>query len=773
MPAPLYARYVPPKSAKVSIPKSLSLPKPETAPATEPKPAADNSKKRRRTIDQDHSEADLLKTLHSKDDEIVTEAPKPKKEKVKKRKRDTVTEQTANGNNEVVLKKHKSVLAKFEKSSKVAEAIRNDPEAALKNELKVEVAPEELHDLIPLPQPEPVPEAPYQPTFSDLPSWLAEPIMVPSDKHTPFRDLGIDAGFVEKLAKKGHNNALAVQSQLVPMLRPGLEQHLGDLCVLAKTGSGKTLAYLLPMIESMKNRTVTKLSVVVVVPTRMLVNQVRAVADELCAGTRLKVGTAIGDVPLPTERKTLVKLSGRYNPERAKELHEKANEQLRTGFVERGGTLDDLMSMLPGHIPHYESKIDVLICTPGRLVEHIQSTTGFLLRDVQWVVFDEADQLLDQNFQDWANVLMDSLHGDTPEDFMDARESLCKKKGWLSPKTPTKVVLSATMTNDLTKLAALRLLRPKLVAVQDETPGQQTTEVSFELPSTLEEFAMPVGDGSDKPLYLLYLLQTKLLSSGRGGSETESKRRDVSDSDSETDSDSDASSSESEEDEDEDVESSTSGSDSESDSSLDDSDDDSHAESRELQKLPNQSNAKQTSEDKLTNKRVLIFTKSNENAARLSHLLSSMYPPLKSKVGALTKAASSDKSKRLLKAFCDGKIQILIASDRASRGLDIPDLAHVVNYDIPHQITSYVHRVGRTARAEKQGQAWTLFTNSEARWFWNEIARGNAIKRGSRKVERVKPDSKAVSDERREAYEAALEELQEAVEGDYNRPKKG
>jgi ATP-dependent RNA helicase DDX51/DBP6 len=763
MPAPLYARYVPPKAAKpklkespVPLPPNMSPPPKSIVPlpVSLTESPVDKRKKRKRTIEQPYPVEEPVQEVNIKSEDAVVKASKPKKEKAKKRKRDIEQpEQAEEESNDTVSKKHKAVLSKFERSSKFAEVIRSEGGATSEKQSEDNTAKEELHDLVPLPQPTPVPEAPYQPTFSDLPPWLAKPIVVPSDRHTPFHELGVDAKLIAKLEKKGYHNALAVQSQIIPMLRPGLEQHLGDLCVLAKTGSGKTMAYLLPMIESMKDRDVTKLSVIIVVPTRILVNQARAVADELCVGTKLKVGVAIGDVSLATERKALVNVRGRFDLERAKELHDKANEQMKTGFVERGGILDDLMTMLPGHVSTYESKVDILICTPGRLVEHIESTTGFLLRDVQWVVFDEADQLLDHGFHDWANTFMDALHGDTPPDFMNAREKCCMLKRRPVPRSITKVILSATLTKDLTKVHTLRLQRPKLVVVQDETSAEDKAagadDVSYELPSTLHEFAVPVGDGLNKPLYLLYLLQKKIL--------WESNLHPAVKTESESDSSSDS-----------DLDESTSSSDSDSSSGED-------VEASYLTlKHPHEKTKKLSppnEKESVSNKRVLVFTKSNENAARLARVLSLLDPTLANQVAPLTKTATSKKSKKLLKLFSEGNLPVLVASDRASRGLDIPDLTHVINYDIPHDVTSYVHRVGRTARAEKQGEALTLFTTTEAHWFFHEIAGGNTIKRGTRVVERVKLDKQAVLDGKEEAYQAALASLQDEVQGDTAKAK--
>lgn len=575
-----------------------------------------------------------------------------------------------------------------------------------------------------MPQPAPIPEAAFEPTFSTLPPWLSQPTTVESSKSLPFTELCVDAQFVKRLEQQGFKDALAVQTALLPMLHPGFEQHLGDICVSAKTGSGKTLAYLLPIIEALKHRAAPILSAVVVVPSRQLVNQALQVAEDLCAGTKIKVGTALGNTAFASEQKQLVKLRAQYDPKEAKELHERASQQLRTGFVEKSGIIDDLMGMPLDHVPRYDSGVDILICTPGRLVEHIEHTTGFLLNSVRWLVIDEADQLLNQNFQGWASVLMDALHGETPTDFMNAQERLYKRERdansiWSAVlparRQLTKVVLSATMEKDLTKLGTLRLKRPKLVVVQDETNEIQPLENDenvFELPSTLDEFAVHVGDGSNKPLHLLHVLLTYVFE-GIDASNTRAMQQ--------------------------------------ADSSAEDgsSDDD--------EKVTRISNHQS---------RVLIFTKSTENASRLSHLLSVLEPAFKNYLRTMTRALTAEASRKLLKSFGSGDVKILIASDAASRGLDIPDITHVINYDIPTSITSYIHRVGRTARAGKYGQAWTLFTKTEAAWFLKQVTKGDTVKRGTKKVKRMEwKESAVTADGRKKAYRAALAELEGAVKG--------
>ena len=701
MPAPLFKRFAPP-SAPVKKQPSPAPVRNEVIEASSP------------TAPTTHA---VTNSIHAPVEEaIALDSPKPSK-KPKKRKREA---DVANDQDEEVSKKHKNIFSKFEKAAKLAEARNQQGEDETTDEAKEQ---EVLHDLEPMPQPAPIPEPVYEPTFSTLPPWLAQPTTVEASKTVPFTELGVDPFFAKTLQKQGFKDALAVQTALLPMLHAGFDQHLGDICVSAKTGSGKTLAYLLPIIEQLKDRTVPVLSAIVVVPSRQLVNQALQVAEELCAGTKIKVGTALGNVAFATEQKQLIKLRPQYDPRRARELNEKASRQYQTGSTERGGLYEDLKNMPLDHVPQYDSSVDILICTPGRLVEHIENTTGFLLNSVRWLVIDEADQLLNQNFQGWANVLMDALHGETPLDLMNAQERIQRRERdansiWSvalpARRQLTKVVLSATMERDVTKLGTLRLKRPKLVVVQDEAAEVQTLDHEddvFELPSTLEEFAVHVGDGSNKPLHLLYVLLNYVFPGSQTASESLSES---SSSDSSSDSDSDS-----------------------GDASV----------------------SQQTG-------RVLIFTKSTESASRLSHLLSVLMPNFKNYIKTMTRALTADASRKLLKSFSSGATKILIASDAASRGLDIPDISHVINYDLPTSITSYVHRVGRTARAGKAGEAWTLFTKTEAAWFLKQVAKGDRIKRGSKKVKRMEwKESTVTAGGRKKAYRTALKQLENAVTG--------
>lgn len=629
---------------------------------------------------------------------------------------------------------------------------------------------------MPLPQPESIPEGPYEPKFSSLPSWLTDPVTAPTNATKPFDELNIDPRLVRHLKSKGYNEAFAVQSAVLPLLLPGAPARVADVCVSAATGSGKTLAYLLPMIENMRHRVVTKLRGIVVVPTRELVSQVRDAAELCAVGSGLKIGTAMGNHAFSAEQDMLVKKGKKYDLEAWRKLYAKAEDWLLDGWSQDSDHAEDVLDLLPGHIPQYESKVDILICTPGRLVEHVQNTKGFHLDDVDWLVIDEADRLLDQSFQGWAETVMKALEKEKTFEDMSARERIFSSM-WYAPqkRLVKKVILSATMTRDLNKLSALKLRRPTLVIAEgtEGSGGQIAQGEVYDMPSTLDECTIPVGDGSQKPLFLLHLLQTQILWDFEAPAVQNSAQMDDRAGSESSDSSSDTDSSSGSSDDSSSVSSESEDSDSDVSESEEDSSDSESSASSESASLASGAVGEETAAASATEtsniaaepvSNVLIFTHNNENANRLSRLLSLLCPSYDGVIGTLTKSSTTAASRKILRAFRANKIRILIASDRASRGLDLPNLAHIVNYDIPTSVTSYVHRAGRTARAGAYGVAWTFLTKSEAGWFWNVVARGEGIRRGGRKVNRMKLED-AVTQERTSEYERALEMLKEEVRG--------
>jgi ATP-dependent RNA helicase DDX5/DBP2 len=108
--------------------------------------------------------------------------------------------------------------------------------------------------------------------------------------------------------------------------------------------------------------------------------------------------------------------------------------------------------------------------------------------------------------------------------------------------------------------------------------------------------------------------------------------------------------------------------------------------------------------------KVIMFTETKRGADDLSHELR--------RIGCHAAAIHGDKDQRerdhALANFRSGRISVLIATDVASRGLDVKDIGYVVNYDFPTQIEDYIHRIGRTGRAGATGTAYTFFTQKNA-----------------------------------------------------------
>jgi ATP-dependent RNA helicase RhlE len=112
-------------------------------------------------------------------------------------------------------------------------------------------------------------------------------------------------------------------------------------------------------------------------------------------------------------------------------------------------------------------------------------------------------------------------------------------------------------------------------------------------------------------------------------------------------------------------------------------------------------------------KQVLIFCRTKAEAEEVAQDFESR--------GLKSESIHSDKTHgargRALESFKEGKVRVLVATDLAARGLDIDNLPYVVNYDVPHIPTDYIHRIGRTGRAGNDGEAITLLSSEEAHNF--------------------------------------------------------
>jgi ATP-dependent RNA helicase RhlE len=108
--------------------------------------------------------------------------------------------------------------------------------------------------------------------------------------------------------------------------------------------------------------------------------------------------------------------------------------------------------------------------------------------------------------------------------------------------------------------------------------------------------------------------------------------------------------------------------------------------------------------------RVLIFTRTKRRARFLARDLEK----LRYRVSALQGNMSQNRRQQAINGFRNGKFDILVATDIAARGIDVSEISHVINYDMPDTVDAYTHRIGRTGRVERSGEAFTLAVPDDA-----------------------------------------------------------
>src|SRR6202041_3639059 len=110
---------------------------------------------------------------------------------------------------------------------------------------------------------------------------------------------------------------------------------------------------------------------------------------------------------------------------------------------------------------------------------------------------------------------------------------------------------------------------------------------------------------------------------------------------------------------------------------------------------------------------VIVFCRTKHRADRIAGLLKR-----NNHAGAVLHSNRPQREREdALKGFRNGRFEVLVATDIAARGLDIADVSHVINYDVPQHPEDYVHRIGRTGRAQKVGDAFTLVTIEELEYL--------------------------------------------------------
>lgn len=342
-----------------------------------------------------------------------------------------------------------------------------------------------------------------------------------------FEELGVSPKLSAKLTESKIDTPTPIQEEAIPIILKGR-----DVLGLAQTGTGKTLAFGLPIIHNLIKigtkpdpKTVRAL---ILAPTRELAKQIQDNLKMFQGGGHLKINMVVGGLSMNTQRKAL----------------------------ERG--------------------TDILVATPGRLIDLLEQR-AVTLADAEYLVLDEADQMLDMGF----------IH---------ALRQIAK----LLPEKRQTLLFSATMPKLMEELAATYLDHPRKVQVA------------------------PPGKTADKITQSVHFV-------------AKAAKNDL------------------------------------------------------LEELL----------DKHRDELALVFSRTKHGAEKLKKLLE--------KKGFAAASIHGNKSQnqrdRALKSFKEGEVRILVATDVAARGIDIPDVAYVYNFDLPNVPENYVHRIGRTARAGKEGEA--------------------------------------------------------------------
>ncbi|HHN66639.1 MAG TPA: DEAD/DEAH box helicase [Thermopetrobacter sp.] len=349
-----------------------------------------------------------------------------------------------------------------------------------------------------------------------------------------FENLGLSDRILQAVKDAGFAEPTEIQAQAIP---PAIEGK--DVLGLAQTGSGKTAAFVLPILKRLETgRARARMPrTLILEPTRELAAQVHEAFEQLGRHHKLKIALLIGGVSFDVQSR----------------------------IIDRGA--------------------DVLIATPGRLIDHFERGK-LLLTGIEVLVIDEADRMLDMGF-------------------IPDIERIVK----MLPFTRQTLFFSATMPKEIQRLVDQFLHLPVRVEAQPPSSTADTIDQKLVL-APLDEAA--------KRERLREVIRAR-----EGGI----------------------------------------------------------------------SNA-------------IIFA----NRKKTVEVLRKSMEKHEFSAGALHGDMDQYQRLEMLQKFRDGEITYLIASDVAARGLDIPAVSHVINYDTPVTAEDYVHRIGRTGRAGRKGEAVTLVT---------------------------------------------------------------
>jgi len=499
---------------------------------------------------------------------------------------------------------------------------------------------------------------------------------------------------IDNLKRDGYDTFFPIQSLVIPdVIASERHSHIRarDVCVAAPTGSGKTLSFVLPVLNALAKRQVRRLRALVILPSRDLASQVYQVFEKYSRGSDLRVGLAIGQSDFAAEQRALT-----VGPSETLTMEDL--DTVRHRYFLSNGNLDLALEAFPGfsdaeappkdgelHIPKGGmSAIDVLVSTPGRLIDHLDRTPGFTLQHLRFCVIDEADRLVNQSYHNWIGRVIASANeasvkawheissvgstdeGSTLKLAPDGNSFVIEPITWrrggtagdasafsnneggdsavaavCRPVQLRKLLFSATLTKDPQKLAALGLVNPKHFDAHHLGSAKGSSQ-RYSMPAALSEFTVECT-AEQKPLVLLAILLDQLQTPIEGASAGRSI--------------------------------------------------------------------------------VVVFTSSLDSTHRLVRLLQLLWSAAgigdPSSVAEFSSALNQSQRTSLMKKCtdADGDVSVVVCSDGMSRGMDIPSVSAVVNYDVPSFAKTYVHRCGRTARAGKKGMAVSVLKGGQVKQF--------------------------------------------------------
>ncbi|XP_061716543.1 ATP-dependent RNA helicase DDX47 [Cydia pomonella] len=356
-----------------------------------------------------------------------------------------------------------------------------------------------------------------------------------TEETVTFKDLGVVDVLCEACQELKWKNPSKIQKEAIPVALEGK-----DIIGLAETGSGKTGAFALPILQALLENP-QRYFALVLTPTRELAFQISEQFEALGASIGVKCAVIVGGMDMVAQALTLSKK------------------------------------------PH------IIIATPGRLVDHLENTKGFNLKALKYLVMDEADRILNMDFEVEVDKILRVI-----------------------PRERRTYLFSATMTKKVQKLQRASLQNPVKVEVSTK----------YQTVDKLQQYYVfiPV---KYKDVYLVHIL------------------------------------------------------------------------------------------NELSGNSFIVFVATCAGALRAALLLRNLG------LAAVPLHGQMSQNKRLaaLNKFKNKSRSILICTDVASRGLDIPHVDVVINLDIPLHSKDYIHRVGRTARAGRAGKAVTFVSQYDVELY--------------------------------------------------------